>query len=173
MPSGGWADYQVNGRKILLLPTKTITTALTNDLSGLGGASGVNIGPGAAYLGFQGIFAWGSGGTTAKAWLQTSFDGGVTWFDIANMAFAVAILSKVGAVSSRIVAAAPATPTDATLADNTINNGLLGDRVRVKLTTTGTYAGAPPCVSTSLSGGKQTPWQPRPRSARSAASRCR
>lgn len=136
-----WPDYLVDGRRVTILPAKTITTALTGDTSGVGSASGVTIGTGVKYLGFQGVFTYGSGGTTAKLWIQTSFDGGTTWFDVGNMAFTTATLTKVGAVGAHIVAAAPATPTDATLADNTINNGLLGDRVRVKLTTTGTYAG--------------------------------
>jgi hypothetical protein len=136
-----WPDYLVNGRKVTLLPAKTITTALTGDTSGYGAAAGVDLGYGLQYVGFQGVFTYGSGGTTAKAWIQTSFDNGTTWFDVANMAFTTATLTKVGAVSSRIVAAAPATPTDAALADNTINNGLLGNKIRVKLTTTGTYAG--------------------------------
>lgn len=92
-------------------------------------------------LGFQGTFTYTSGGTTCKAFLQTSFDGGVTWCDIACMAFTTASLKKVGCISPVIAAAAPATPTDGTLADNTINNGLLGDRVRVKVISTGTYAG--------------------------------
>lgn len=92
-------------------------------------------------LAFQGVFVYGSGGTTCKAFLQTSFDGGATWCDIACMAFTTASLKKVGAISPVIAAAAPATPTDGTLADNTINNGLLGDRVRFKVISAGTYAG--------------------------------
>ena len=94
------------------------------------------------YLGLHANFLYGSGGTTVKAWIQTSFDGGATWFDIANFAFTTAALRKVAGVGVYIVAAAPATPTDGTLADNTINNGLLGYLVRVKYTTTGTYGGA-------------------------------
>jgi len=31
--------------------------------------------------------------------------------------------------------------TDGTLADNTANQGMIGDRIRAKLITTGTYAG--------------------------------
>jgi hypothetical protein len=43
-----------------------------------------------------------------------------------------------------------ATPTDGTLADNTAVNGLLGSNLRVKLTTTGTYAGETSLVITAL-----------------------
>jgi hypothetical protein len=121
--------------------TKTITAAVTGVTTFTYGAVGLTGLGGARYVGFQGILTYGSGGTTVKAWLQTSFDNGVTWVDIANMAFTTATLTKVGAVSTSIAAAAPATPTDGSLADNTINNGLIGDRLRIKYTTTGTYAG--------------------------------
>ncbi|MGH6645108.1 MAG: hypothetical protein ACRED3_20680, partial [Bradyrhizobium sp.] len=35
-------------------------------------------------------FAWGSGGTTAKAWVQVTLDDGQTWNDIACFAFTTA-----------------------------------------------------------------------------------
>lgn len=130
-----------NGQRISILPAKTITTALTADTSGQGGAVGVTGIQGAQYIGAVAVFTYGSGGTTTKAWLQTSFDGGVTWHDIASFAFALASLTKVAALTTR-VAATHATPTDGTLADNTINNGLIGGRLRVKITSTGTYAGS-------------------------------
>lgn len=136
-----WNPYQLNGRDILLLPATTITTAVTGVSTGaVGAAAGTTVGNGVRYLAAYAVFVYGSGGTTAKAWVQTSFDDGVTWFDIINFAFATASLSKVAAVNIGL-AATHATPTDAALADNTINNGLIGDRIRLKYTTTGTYAG--------------------------------
>jgi hypothetical protein len=90
----------------------------------------------------QANFAYGSSGTTAKAWVQTSFDGGATWVDIMNFAFTTSALRAVNSVRTYTAVAANYTATDGTLADNTIKDGLLGDRVRVKWTTTGTYAGA-------------------------------
>jgi hypothetical protein len=86
-------------------------------------------------------FAYGSGGTTAKAWVQTSLDGGVSWIDIANFAFATTAAKRAYHLTA-VAVTSIATPTDGTLADNTAVNGLLGDQFRVKLTTTGTYAGA-------------------------------
>jgi hypothetical protein len=101
---------------------------------------GLGLGAGCNYLGLLAQFTYvASAATSVKAWVQTSFDGGVTYFDIMNFAFTTSTLNKWAAVSTNIVCAAPATPTDATLADNTMNNGLLGDRVRIKLTTVGTY----------------------------------
>lgn len=123
-----------------LLPATTISTAvngLVTDRVFVG-----QVPDGCTYLAAQASFLYGSGGTTAKAWIQTSLDGGLTWCDIMNFAFTTAAAAKVSAVGLRVALAAGVTPTDATLADNTILNGLLGDRLRVKYTTTGTYAGA-------------------------------
>jgi hypothetical protein len=86
-------------------------------------------------------FAYGSGGTTAKAWVQTSFDGGVTWMDIASFAFTTAAAQRVYHLTA-VAVTAIATPTEGTLANNTSVNGFLGGQFRVKYTTTGTYAGA-------------------------------
>ena len=84
-------------------------------------------------------FIYGSGGTNAKFWVQTSFDGGLTWADVVNFAFLVASLSKVAKIVP--VNVVPTDVTDATLADNTIGAAPPGFKWRVKYTTTGTYAG--------------------------------
>ena len=89
------------------------------------------------------------GGTTAKAWVQTSFDGGASWNDIANFAFTTTTATRIYHLTAAAVTAI-ATPTDGTLADNTAVNGLLGSVVRVKLTTTGTYTGASSFVIRAL-----------------------
>ncbi len=86
-------------------------------------------------------FAYGSGGTTARAWLQTSFDQGVTWVDIACSLFATASETNLWNHSGLAAVSTPAAPTDATLTDDTAVQGLLGDRLRLKVVTTGTYAG--------------------------------
>lgn len=120
----------------ILLPTTTITTAVA-------GVVGPTISvPKHTEAIFEGIFVYGSGGTTAKVWVQTSVDGGTTWFDIANLAFLLASLKSVNKVTSLTAVAANYPPTDATLADSTIKDGLLGNLYRTKMTTTGTYAGA-------------------------------
>lgn len=121
-----------------LLPATTIgaaVTAVVTDPISLGYSP-----DGARYIGLQANFLYGAGGTTVKVWVQTSFDGGATWCDIANFAFTTAALRKIAAINAYL-AATHATPTDGTLADNTINNGLLGDRLRLKYTSTGTYSG--------------------------------
>ena len=87
-------------------------------------------------------FVYVSGGTTIKAWLQTSFDQGVTWTDIANFAGTTASLRRLYNLSALTPKTSIVTPTDGTLTDNTAVDGLLGDRLRVKYTSTGTYTGA-------------------------------
>jgi hypothetical protein len=82
------------------------------------------------------------GGTTVDAYVQTSLDGGVTWCDVMNLTFATTTANKVSAVRTDIALAAGITPTDATLADNTILDGVLGDRIRCKYVVVGTYTGA-------------------------------
>ena len=92
-------------------------------------------------------FAYGSGGTAIKAYLQTSLDGGTTVVDIACVVFGTA--SEVAALN--LSALTPKTtaivPTDGALSDDTALDGILGDRLRLKVVSTGTYAG-----STVLSG---------------------
>lgn len=122
---------------INLLPVATITTATT-----IVGPEYL-FGPRAVEsLAVEGIFVYGSGGTTAKVFVQTSLDGGATWFDVLNLAFLLATASKLGSVSTAVALGTQgAAAGDGALADNSANQGVLGDRVRVKVITTGTYAG--------------------------------
>ena len=80
------------------------------------------------------------GGTTAKAWVQTSYDGGLSWCDIASFAFTTSSARRLYNLTD-VVVSSIATPSDAALADNTAVNGFLGPILQVKLTTTGTYTG--------------------------------
>lgn len=124
-------------RALVLVPQTTIADAV----SGVVGDT-ILIPAGTKNLAVQARFLYGSGGTTAKAWVQTSLDNGATWIDVMNFAFTTAAATKVSAVNTTTALAAGATPTDGSLADNTILSGFLGDRIRVKFTTTGTYGGA-------------------------------
>lgn len=91
-------------------------------------------------------FAYGSSGTSCKVWIQTTLDQGQTWLDIANFAFTTASATKVINLSGLTPVTTAITPTDGSMADNTVQDGVLGSALRAKITTTGTYAG-----STSLS----------------------
>lgn len=91
--------------------------------------------------------AYGSGGTSVKAYLQTTMDDGTTPIDIACVVFGTAsevALLNLSALTAKIT---QVTPTDATLTDDTAVDGILGDRFRLKVVSVGTYAG-----STSLTG---------------------
>lgn len=125
--------------RVDLVPTTTITTALTGSVLTSGGYASLR-----TYqdIVIQATFTYGSGGTTAKAWVQMSFDAGTTWVDVANFAFTTASATRIHALKRITAVAANYTPTDAALADNTITDGLLGARCRVKVTTTGTYGGS-------------------------------
>lgn len=99
--------------------------------------------PGLASLTVMADFVFGSGAAvTAKAYFQTSLDRGLTWIDIAAFAFTTTSATKISALSKFTALAAAAAPTDGTLTDDTILDGLLGDRFRVKVISTGTYGGS-------------------------------
>jgi hypothetical protein len=136
MPTGFQAVSLVASRTFAM-HTQTVTAAqaaqTTTPVVGLFGLRGLMV---------QAAFVYGSGGTTAKYWIQTSLDAGASWIDVMCFAFTTATAKKVSGVRMDIALAAGITPTDGTLADNTILDGLLGDRIRVKYTTVGTYAGS-------------------------------
>lgn len=92
--------------------------------------------------------AYGSGGTSVKAYLQTSLDQGVTAIDIACFTFTTASAVKARNLSALTPKTTDVTPTDGTLTDDTSVDGILGDRFRLKVVSVGTYGG-----SSILSGG--------------------
>lgn len=93
-----------------------------------------------ASITLQANFTYGSGGTSADAWVQTSIDGGTTWCDVAHFTFTTSSLRSVTSVTSS-KSFTQAAPTDGTLAAGTVNDGLFGPLWRIKYTTVGTYAG--------------------------------
>jgi hypothetical protein len=98
-------------------------------------------------------FDYGSSGTKVTLWVQTSLDGGSTWLDIACMTFTTSDAKKVCSLKANTAVAASYTPGDAALADDTIKDGILGDRLRCKLTTTGTYASSTTLTVTCVAKG--------------------
>jgi len=84
--------------------------------------------------------AYGSGGTTAIAYVQTSFNQGATWVDIARMDFATSGIEKIANLSGSTPRTSPLTVTS--LIAEGGNDGVLGDRLRAVVTSTGTYAGS-------------------------------
>jgi hypothetical protein len=73
--------------------------------------------------------------------VQTTLDNGQTWIDIASFAFTTASATKVINLSGLTPQTTQITPTDGAMPDNTCQDGMLGSALRVKITSTGTYAG--------------------------------
>jgi len=86
-------------------------------------------------------FTYGSGGTSAKYWVQTSVDG-TNWIDIANFAHTTSSVRRVYNLSAMTAVTTVYTATDGTLSDSTSKDGIVGRFLRVKRTTVGTYAGS-------------------------------
>ena len=84
-------------------------------------------------------FSYGAGGTNCKVYVQTSLDQGTTWIDVICMLSTTASETLVFNLSALTAKTTGYAPTDGSLADDTSVDGILGDRWRVKLTTTGTY----------------------------------
>ena len=102
--------------------------------------------------GFDGVVAlsvdlqmfYGSGGTSGAVFVQTSLrqatdvtDGGV---DLICMTFTTASKSRMYNLSG-LTPENAFIPTDGALADDSQQDGMLGDRFRLKVITTGTYSG--------------------------------
>lgn len=85
------------------------------------------------------LFQYGSGGASCIAKVQTSIDGGVTWLDVARADFAnvsrAPVTFNLNAGGQSFSAAAYAA-----LATEGINDGILGDRLRALVTSTGIFA---------------------------------
>jgi hypothetical protein len=137
----------------LLLAPPAWATSLANVTITTAGAAQIAVVPGGTATSIQSWpfapdamtiqcnFTYGSGGTSADAWIQTSFDGGTTWVDVAECGFLLASAIKMYNLSGLTPVTTAYTPTDGSLGANTSKDGLLGTLFRVKYTTVGTYAG--------------------------------
>jgi hypothetical protein len=118
-----------------VLAQRAVTTAITGeaqtaftDLAGIQAAT------------IEAQFQYGSGGATAKVWVQVSLDLGQSWIDVACFAFTTASATKVINLSGLTPVTTAITPSDGAMADNTYQDGIMGSSWRAKITTTGTYA---------------------------------
>jgi hypothetical protein len=92
-------------------------------------------------LSLQVRFAYGSGGTKTNVYIQSSADQGQTWFDVANIAFTTSSGIELVNLSGLDKLTTPTAPTNLTLADNTVLDGPIGDRLQAVVVSTGTYGG--------------------------------
>jgi hypothetical protein len=93
--------------------------------------------------------SYGSGGTSIRAYLQTSVDDTPTPVDIACVVFGTASENAVLNFSA-LTPKTQVTPADGALADDTVVDGVLGSQFRLKVVSVGVYAG-----STTLTGTVQ------------------
>lgn len=95
-------------------------------------------------------FVYGSGGTGVVAYLQTSVDGGTTPVDMAAVAFATTSENAVHNFSALTPKTTQVTPSDGAMTSDTAVDGVVGDRFRVKIVVTGTYAGSTQLVCSAV-----------------------
>lgn len=86
-------------------------------------------------------FIAGSGGTSVKAYVQTTLDGSF-WYDIACFAHTTSNIARAMSCSGMAGVSSPATLTDGALTDDTAVGGFLGSQYRVKYVVVGAYSGA-------------------------------
>jgi hypothetical protein len=72
-------------------------------------------------------------------YVQTTLDNEATWCDIMQFSFSVLTARLVQAVNLDAALAPNTTPTDGTMTANTILNGLLGNKIRLKYVVVGDY----------------------------------
>ena len=85
-------------------------------------------------------FTYGSGGTSVDVYVQTSIDGGITWWDIACTSFSTSTGNAYQSCTMSHIST-PVALTDGTLTANTSIAGLLGPTFRTKRIVTGAYGG--------------------------------
>lgn len=127
------------------LGTRAITAALTGEvITSAADAQGATQG----YIGnMDGMlaatlsvnFVYGSGGTTCRVAVETTLDQGTTWIEVARFLFATA--SEHNVINLSGLTAVTTVYTPAALSDDSVKDGVFGDRWRAKVTSTGTYAG--------------------------------
>lgn len=125
------------------LGSRQITTALSDVVITQGTASNgasqefIDKFAGASGLTIMAAFTWGSGGTSVQLDIETALGEGAAWLPLARFDFSTSSATKILTVSGltpRLSAL-----TSATLSANTAVDGLIGDRLRARLTTVGTY----------------------------------
>lgn len=132
----------MNNPGVKTLGDVTVTTAGTQTGDWLTGLDGM-----AGFV-YQCRFVYGSGGNDCRVFLQGSFDQGTTAVDLDCTLFESVseqlVLSFDGGNVQQRSGSPPAsfTPTDGALADNSSIDGLMPDRLRIKIVSTGTYGGS-------------------------------
>lgn len=93
-----------------------------------------------------------SAATSVTAYVQTTLDGGATWVDVVAFQFTTSSAIKIANVRRTTPVTTIATPTDGLLTANTCVDGVLGDRLRVKWVSVGTYGAGTTLLITAVGG---------------------
>jgi hypothetical protein len=102
----------------------TVTTAVTASVTPnfqIQSVSGQRALP--VTMAIQCKLTYGSGGTSATVWVQTSLDGGATWIDVANCSFTTQTARFLYNLSGATPVTTQYTPTDGTLTANSAHDG--------------------------------------------------
>jgi hypothetical protein len=83
-------------------------------------------------------------------YIQTTLDNEETWCDIMQFSFSVFTARRVQAVNLDTALTANTTPTDGTMSANTILNGLMGNKLRLKYIVVGDYRDSTLAVDVSV-----------------------
>lgn len=129
----------MNNPGIYDLGSRVITEELTGEVITSGVNEYVDNLEGMLSGNFEIRFSYGASGTDCKVYIQTSLDQGDTWIDIMQAKFTTSSGTKVCNLSGLTAVTSAVTPTDGGMSDNSSIDGILGDRFRVKITSTGIY----------------------------------
>lgn len=114
------------------LANRAISTNITGEVQtavdGLEGAVAVTI---------RGQLAYGSGGSSFKAWVQTSLDNGENWQDVCCFAGTTASFVKEFNISGLTPVTTAYTPTQAAMSDDSAKDGIVGSQWRCVISTSG------------------------------------
>jgi hypothetical protein len=125
-----------------VLPALNITSAIASLAYGSVFQFRQDVPASPRHLAIDAVFTYGSGGTSVDAYVQTSFNGGATWCDIAQFHVTTASAEKLYNLSSLTPQTSEITPTNGTLTANTAVDGLIGALLRVAYKSSGTYGGS-------------------------------
>lgn len=119
-------EYTLAARQITAVVTSEAQTAITD----------LEI---ASAVGFEAVWTGGSGGTSAHAIVQTSYDGGTTWRDLVRFDFTTSAAVKTAKRSAVSIAAVAAY---AALSAEGANDIPIGSRLRAVILSVGVFTGA-------------------------------
>jgi hypothetical protein len=127
MDNPGPFQLTINGGAFQIGAAGTYVGDIENDLAGMLACA------------FQAQFAYTSGGTSVAMFVQTSIDQGQTWFDIWAQQWTTAGGIEAANVSALTPRTTPYAPVNQGLTPGTVEDGLLGDRLRAVVVVVGTY----------------------------------